>query len=89
MDRLDTLPEHAHILAINRYIHRDPHPQLLSQYIRLNFMHQFIICKVVHSLGASRAVDQEVDLQVDRVVRDLYIHLLLSRLAVVKPVCSP
>ena len=87
MDRLDTLPEHAHILAIIRHIHRVPHPQLVSQYYRLSFMHQFILCKVVHNLGASRAVVLEVDLQGDLVAEDLHSYPLLSRLAMGRLEC--
>ena len=84
MDRLDILPKFAHILAINRLIHRDPHPQLLSQYNRLSFMHQFILYRVVHNLRASRAMVQEVNLQGDLMAEDLCSHPLLSRLAMDK-----
>ena len=40
-------------------------------------------------MEAIRAVDQEVDLQVDLVVRDLLIHLLLSKQVVVRLEFSP
>ena len=73
--RLGILLEHALIQVISRYILRVLHPQLLSHLSSRSF----ILSKVVRSLEAIGAVDQEVDLQVDLVVGDLHIHLLLSR----------
>ena len=84
MDRLGILLGHVLIQVISRHTLRVLRPQLLSHLSS----HSFTLSRVVHSLGASRAVDQEVDLQVDRVVGDLYIHLLLRMLAVVRPGCS-
>ena len=40
-------------------------------------------------MEAIRAVDQEVDLQIDLVVGELYIHLLLSKQVVVRLEFSP
>ena len=48
-------------------------------------MHQFILYRVVHSLGGNRAVVQEVDLQGDLVGKDLPSHPLHNRLAVGRP----
>ena len=79
--RLGILLEHVLIQVISRHTLRVLHPQLLSH----PSSRSSILSKVVHNLGASRAMDQEVD----RVVGDLYIHLFLSRLAVVRPGCSP
>ena len=87
VDRLNTLLEYFYILVINRHTLKVYHPQFLSQYCRLSFMHQFILYRVVHSLRVSRAMVQEVDLQEDLVAKDLRSHLLLSRLAVGRPEC--
>ena len=83
--RLGILLEHALIQVISRHILRVLHPQLLSHLSS----HSFIPNRVVHSLEAIRAVDQEVDLQVDLVVGDLRIHLLLSKQVMVKLEFSP
>ena len=78
--RLGILLEHALIQVISRHILRVLYPQLLSHLSS----HNFIPSRVVRSLEAIRAVDQEVDLQVDLVVGDLHIHLLLSKKVVVR-----
>ena len=79
--RLGILPEHALIQVISRHILRVLHPQLINHLSS----HSFILSRVVHSLEAIRAVDQEVDL----VVGDLHIHLLLSKQVVVRLEFSP
>ena len=61
---------------------------MLSQYSRLSFMHRFIFCRVVLSLGASRAVVLEVDLQGDLVAKDLRSHPFLCMLAMGRLECS-
>ena len=83
--RLGIFLEHALIQVISRYILRVLHPQLLSHLSSRSF----ILSRVVRSLGAIRARDQEVDLQVDLVVGDLLIHLLLSKQVVVRLEFSP
>ena len=83
--RLGILLEHALIQDISRHILRVLHPQLLSHLSN----HSFIPSRVVHSLEAIRAVEQEVNLKVDLVVGDLHIHLLLSKQVVVRLEFSP
>ena len=83
--RLGILLEHALIQDISRYILRVLHPQLFSHLSSRNF----ILSRVVRNLEAIRAMDQEVDLQVDLVVGDLLIHLLLSKQVVVRLEFSP
>ena len=83
--RLGILLEHALIQVISRHILKVLHPQLLS----LLSSHSFIPSRVVRSLEAIRARDQEVDLQVDLVVGDLRIHLLLSKQVMVRLEFSP
>ena len=83
--RLGILLEHALIQVISRYILSVLHPQLLSHLSSRSF----ILSRVVHNLEAIRAMDQEVDLQVDLVVGDLLIHLLLSKQVVVRLEFSP
>ena len=79
--RLDILLEHALTQVISKHILRVLHPQLLSHLSS----HSFIPSRVVRSLEAIRAADQEVDL----VVGDLLIHLLLSKQVVVRLEFSP
>ena len=84
MDRLDTLLELAHILAISRHIHRVFHLQLLSHFSRCisHTSHLCISNRGRLSIWANSDKVQEADTGVDRVAEDSHNLLVLSMLAV-------